>query len=68
MALARDRWDRARGLTFGTLFFGGAVKQVGGVIGIVGQIATSGWYELLALRVLTLNPQIAPKLAAKPAT
>src|ERR1700736_956056 len=38
----------------GVLVLSGAVKQAGGLLGIVSILVIVGWYELLALRLLTL--------------
>ena len=38
----------------GVLVLSGAVKQAGGLLGIVTLLVIFGWYELLALRLLTL--------------
>ena len=37
-----------------TLFLGGAVKQAGGLIGIISLLVIFGWYELLGLRLVSL--------------
>jgi uncharacterized protein DUF998 len=39
----------------GTLFLGGAVKQAGGLIGLLSLLAIFAWFELLGLRLLTLS-------------
>jgi hypothetical protein len=39
----------------GTLVLSGAVKQAGGLLGIAILLVIFGWYELLALRLLTLT-------------
>src|SRR3984893_3351588 len=38
----------------GVLVLSGAVKQAGGLLGIVSLLVICGWYELLALRLVTL--------------
>jgi hypothetical protein len=38
-----------------TLFLGGAVKQAGGIIGIISLLVVFGWYELLGVSLLR-NP------------
>ena len=50
-----------------TLFLGGAVKQAGGLLGIISLLALTGWYELLGLRLLSLTSNKRSKpLAAGP--
>jgi hypothetical protein len=43
-----------------TLVLSGAVKQAGGLLGIVTLLVIFGWYELLAVRLLTLVPRSEP--------
>jgi hypothetical protein len=38
-----------------TLFLGGAVKQAGGLTGIISLLILTAWYELLALRLLSVT-------------
>ena len=40
-----------------TLVLSGAVKQAGGLLGIVSLLVIFGWYELLAVRLLTVTPK-----------
>jgi hypothetical protein len=43
-----------------TLVLSGAVKQAGGLLGIVTLLVIIGWYELPAVRLLTLVPRSEP--------
>lgn len=51
-------------LIVATFFLGGAVQQAGGLIGIISFLVVLGWYELLALRLLSLTAQPEPFSAA----
>jgi hypothetical protein len=43
------------------LFLGGAVKQAGGLLGLISFLVLNGWYELLGLRLLSLSSKEGSK-------